>query len=264
MDNICISHICWKNILNDLSCEFEPGHIYGILGPNGSGKTSLLRAILKFNNIDSGSITLCGRNIDDISRRELSRLISLVPQNTSLDTDFSTYDVVMTGRNPHQNIWRTTSSVDKTIVADAMSFTNITHLSDRPFSQLSGGEAQRTCVSRSIAQTTRWIILDEPVASLDIKNQSDIISNLCRLHTQQKVSVIMVLHDINLAYSCCDRIKMLYDGKILYEGTTEETITSARLSKLYGINFRQLEDNVSKYFFPEHNFSINMEKYQKI
>lgn len=241
-------NLSWKpenakeEILSDINIRLEPGHVYGIIGPNGAGKSSLLRHILAFlQSKKKECMTIGGISVNDYSRKQLAKILSFVPQKTDIDTDFTAEEIVMTGRTPYQNRWNGESKEDKEAVKEAFELTGSSHLADKQFSNLSGGEAQKIIITRAVAQDTPWIILDEPIASLDIKNQIEIMQTLQQLNKEKKVSVLMVLHDINLAGIYCDRLIMLKKGKVLENAKTSICLTEKNLKKLYDIDFFKVE-----------------------
>ncbi len=156
--NLNIEKLCWKAedkekyILNNISGRFKEGGFYGILGPNGSGKTSLVRHILRFIDAKHGLICLDNKDIKDYSRKELACSISFVPQNVNIDVSFTVYDIVAMGRNPYMKRFQDLSQKDRDLINHAMEVTNCAYLKDKAFSYLSGGEAQRVLVARAIAR----------------------------------------------------------------------------------------------------------------
>lgn len=240
--NIVISSLTWQPapekapVLQEVTLELEPGNIYGIIGPNGAGKTSLLRHILGFLR-ERGAVTLGARAIEGYSAKELARELAFVPQRTDIDTDFTAKEVVMTGRNPYQKRFAGESAADRDAVAEALATTGSSHLAQQPFAQLSGGEAQKIIVARAIAQDTPWMLLDEPVASLDIRNQVEILENLKKQNQKTGLSVLMILHDVNLAAAYCHRLIMLKNGRVLRCGQTDGCLTRESLKELYDIEF---------------------------
>ena len=242
-------------VLDRIFLEFEPGFVYGIIGPNGSGKSSLLRHIMGFLPVTRGEVLWGGRKVSEYSRRQLAKITAYVPQETRLDTDFTAEEVVMTGRNPYQSRFGGADGEDRAWVERALNFTGSTHLADQPFRSLSGGEAQKVIIARAIAQNTPWIVLDEPVSGLDVKNETEILERLKALNRDEKRSILIVLHDINLAARCCDRIVMLKNGTVLFAGDAAQGFSCERLEQLYEIPFEQLEYRGQRHFFPVSAFS---------
>ena len=257
--DIVSNHLTWTPegidhpILKDITLTLEPGHIYGIIGPNGAGKSSFLRHVLAFLKTESKeSMKIGDVSAADYSRKKLARLLSFVPQKTDLETDFTAEEIVMTGRTPYQGRFLGTSLNDKEAVSRAFSLTKANRLKDKKFAILSGGEKQKIVIARAVAQTTPWMLLDEPIASLDIKNQIEIMQTLLELNRQEGVSVLMVLHDINLAGIYCDRLIMLKDGQVIAAGNTNECLCEENLKKLYDISFFHMDTKKGqRYYYAE-------------
>ena len=257
--DIVSNHLTWTPegmdhpILKDITLTLEPGHIYGIIGPNGAGKSSFLRHVLAFLKTESKeSMKIGDVPADDYPRKKLARLLSFVPQKTDIETDFTAEEIVMTGRTPYQGRFEGTSIGDKEAVYRAFSLTKADKLKDKKFAILSGGEKQKIVIARAVAQTTPWMLLDEPITSLDIKNQIEIMQTLSELNRQEGVSVLMVLHDINLAGIYCDRLIMLKDGQVIAAGNTNECLYEENLKKLYDISFFHMDTKKGqRYYYAE-------------
>lgn len=255
---INISELYWRPhpkepfILKDINCVLEQGNFYGIIGPNGSGKTTLVKNILRLMKADHGSIELNAINVHDYKRKDFAKSIGWVPQNTSLDSSFSVYDIVMMGRVPYQKRFADVSKEDDSIVLKAMKLTDCYSLREKEFSLLSGGEAQRVLAARAIAQDTSWLILDEPTSSLDVKHQIELMNSMVTLNQEKKRTILTVLHDINLASSYCSHIIMMKDGEIYSQGETEDVLTKENLRKVYKIHFDILINphTGKKYYVP--------------
>ena len=250
--DIVSNHLTWTPegmdhpILKDITLTLEPGHIYGIIGPNGAGKSSFLRHVLAFLKTESKeSMKIGDVSAADYSRKKLARLLSFVPQKTDLETDFTAEEIVMTGRTPYQGRFLGTSVNDKEAVSRAFSLTKANRLKDKKFAVLSGGEKQKIVIARSVAQTTPWMLLDEPIASLDIKNQIEIMQTLLELNRQEGVSVLMVLHDINLSARYADYIFAMYQGRLEAQGAPLKIITPGLIKKIYGLDCQIIPDPVS-------------------
>lgn len=262
------SHLTWapengkKPVLDDITVELEPGHIYGIIGPNGAGKSSFLKHVLAFLKTEGReSIKIGNIPAADYPRKKLARLLSFVPQKTDIDTDFTAKEIVMTGRTPYQGRFEGESESDKNAVERAFFLTGSDMLRDKKFCVLSGGEKQKIVIARAVAQTTPWMLLDEPIASLDIKNQIEIMQTLALLNRQEGLSVLIVLHDINLAGIYCDRLIMMKQGRILKQGETARCLTKENLKSLYDIDFFSLTDENGRTYYlasqPPSTASVN-------
>lgn len=221
-------------VVKDLSFRVSPGEMVGLIGPNGCGKTSIIKAVSRVISPHSGRILLDGRNLAAISRGELARLVGVVPQTPLLPETFTVFEVVLMGRNPHLRFLQYEGSRDLALTWWAMERTTTDSLAERRISELSGGERQRVVVARVLAQEPKAILLDEPTANLDISHQVgilDLIKNLC---LEKDLTVLVALHDLNLAAQYCDRLLLINKGRVHAEGTPWEVITPANIKEVYG------------------------------
>lgn len=242
-----------KGILNGINVKIEKGKFYGILGPNGSGKTSFIRHILRLLSVYKGEILVEDKDIDDYNRKELATILSFVPQNTNLDAAFTVYDIVMMGRAPHQGKFAGVTKEDREIVEEAMRFTKCDKFRNKSFLNLSGGEAQRVVTARAIAQQTPYLILDEPISHLDIRYQMELMQCLKKLNEERGTTIIAVLHDLNLAYSYCKEIFLMKDGKIFASGDRMDVLTRENLHEVYEMDFTIVKhpDTNENYYIPK-------------
>ncbi len=240
-------------ILKDISAVFHEGEFYGILGPNGAGKTSLARHILALLPHTAGTVTLDGKNMEDLSRKEIATEISFLPQSFAPDVNFTVYEVVEMGREPYRKPFAALTAEDRERVETALEVTNCKVLEDRPFSVLSGGERQRVMIARTVAQDTPWIVLDEPVSSLDIRHQTDLMQRMKRLNRDQGRTIVTILHDLNLAADYCTQLVLMKEGEIVTAGPVEEVLTPENLKATFDVDFRFLTIPERKfpYVFPE-------------
>jgi len=256
--NITTNELYWRPekgepfILENIESIFEKGYIYGIIGPNGSGKTSLIRNLLRFVDSSKGVVRIDEQDIRSIKRKKLARKLALVPQHTRMDASFTAYDIVMMGRTPYQKRFSDASREDEKFVLEAMRLTDCYQYREKEVSLLSGGEAQRVATARAIAQDTDWLILDEPTASLDVKHQVELMRSLIKLKKQKGKSIITILHDINIASEYCDKIIIMKEGQIHSQGSVESVLTCENLADVYGISFELLTnpENKTRYFIP--------------
>lgn len=223
-------------VLTSVDFNAAQGELIGVIGPNGSGKTTLLRAISRILRPKVGTILLDDRDILKMKDREFSRNFAVVPQDTAVNFDFSALDVVLMGRNPHLGRLELETDKDMSIAKRSMELTNCWHLSERPITELSGGERQLVIIARALTQEPRVLLLDEPTSHLDINYQIEIMELLKRLTTQEGLIVIAVIHDLNLAAQYCDRLALLHKGQIAAAGTQEEVLTAANIKKAFGAN----------------------------
>jgi len=225
-----------KPVLKDISMDVGDGEFLGLMGPNGSGKTTLLRCVTNYLHPAAGSISVDGQPLESLSPVDIARTFAVVPQVSATDFTFTAYDIVMMGRIPHiGSRLASASKADIAAVAKAMERTNTTQFADRQFSELSGGERQRVVVARAIAQEPRTLLLDEPTVYLDISGQIEIMDLIRTLNRSQGITVVAVLHDINLASRYCDRIALLSEGRLDAIGPPDAVLTPEAIQGVYGV-----------------------------
>jgi iron complex transport system ATP-binding protein len=232
LQNISIGYY-HGNVIDNLSFQVFPGELAGLIGPNGCGKTSIIRTISRVIPPRSGKIILGGKDITGISRLDLARLLGVAPQNPSYPDTFTVFEVVLLGRNPHLGLLRNESARDLAIAWQAMERTSITSLADRRMGELSGGEKQRVTIARVLAQEPQAVLLDEPTANLDINHQVEILDLIKSLCLEKGMVVLIALHDLNLAAQYCDRLFLVNNGSIYSEGTPQKVITAANIRDVY-------------------------------
>jgi iron complex transport system ATP-binding protein len=227
-----------KKILHGISARFESGKIHGIIGPNGSGKSTLLKNICRIWEPQSGSIVIDGRDYSEIPRKELSKLVTLVPQNTTIGFPISVFDIVSMGRNPYLGRFEALGKKDREIIERALQQTNISALKDRNINELSGGEGQLAVIARAIATEASLVLLDEPTSELDVKHTLEIINILYDFKGQGK-TILVSIHDLNLARKFCDTISILCRGELFYSGTPEGAFAEENIKKVFEVNVRE-------------------------
>jgi iron complex transport system ATP-binding protein len=221
-------------VVKNLTFQVMPGEMLGLIGPNGCGKSTIIKALSRIITPFSGKILLDGRNISQISRGDLARLLGVVPQIPLLPNAFTAFEVVLMGRNPHLGLLQYEGEKDMSITWRAMERTATQSLAERRIDELSGGEIQRLVVARVLAQEPKSILLDEPTANLDISHQVeilDLIKNLCR---KNNLTVVIALHDLNLASQYCDRLILINKGRVHAQGSPKEVINSRNIKQVYG------------------------------
>ena len=227
-------------VLRDVTLQIEPKEILGVVGPNGSGKTSLLKLLAKLAVPQTGDLTLFGRSLTGLSQEETAQTVAYVPQENAQLFPFTVAETVLMGRFPHRQRSRWSLGFgwedhdDCRAAAQAMKTMDIAHLAARLVTDLSGGERQRTMIARALAQMPRVLLLDEPTAFLDLQHQLDICSVLRRLRDERGLTVVIVSHDLNLASQYCDRIVMLKDGRAAAMGTPSEVMSVEKVREVYG------------------------------
>ncbi|ACL68782.1 ABC transporter ATP-binding protein [Halothermothrix orenii] len=234
-----------KAILKNVSLSIENKEFIGIIGPNGSGKSTLLKNLSKILSPESGLIYLNKRLLNDYSVKELSRILSVVPQDTSIQFNFTVYDLILMGRNPYMDNWGRVTREDKVIVEEVMELTDTSKLRDKKVRELSGGERQRVIIARALAQQPEILLLDEPTASLDINYQQEIFELLSHLNKTMNLTILLVSHDLNLTGQYCKRLILLKDGKIFAAGSPEEVLTPANIKKVYNTEVKVLNNPIS-------------------
>jgi iron complex transport system ATP-binding protein len=223
-----------KPVLQDINLKASPGELVGLIGPNGSGKSTIIKALSRIMHPYSGRILLDGKDITGIPRRELARLVGVVPQMPLLPSTFTAFEIVLMGRNPHLGLFQSESHRDWAIAWQAMGKTATDALASRRVHELSGGEIQCLLIARVLVQETRAILLDEPTANLDIGRQVEILDLIKKLCMESKLTVLAALHDLNLAAQYCDRLFLINEGRIHAEGTPSEVITDKNIKQVYG------------------------------
>ena len=220
-------------LIKDLSFELRPGDFMCVLGPNGSGKSTLLKLLTGFIKAASGSVKLGGEEAGSIKPERLARLAAYVASETSTPYDFSARETVLLGRTARAGFWRGYSSEDGAAAALALEETGITALADRSINTLSTGERQLVFIAQALAQEAKLLLLDEPTSHLDIGHEAQIMDLLKRLNRDKSLTIVMVLHDLNLASEYCSRIILLDRGGVFQDGTAEEILTYQNIESVY-------------------------------
>ncbi|XHH10187.1 MAG: ABC transporter ATP-binding protein [Candidatus Bathyarchaeia archaeon] len=231
-------------VLKDIELEVGLGEMLSIVGPNGSGKSTLLKCVNRLLKTSQNTIMIDNTDLHQLNVKELSKLMGYVPQSSQSTFPFTVYDVVMMGRKPY--IHWSISDRDSEIVVRMLEFLNISHLAMRHFNELSGGEQQKVIIARALAQQPKLMLLDEPTSSLDIKHQLEILCLLKSLSKSKERSIIVTMHDLNLASRFSDRMLMLKKGVIYAVGTPEEVLTEENIEAVYGIKAKVTSSIIGK------------------
>lgn len=221
-------------VLEGCSLDVSEGEILGVIGANGSGKTSLLKLMAGLLRPQKGQISLRGSDVAALSPLAMARLVALVPQESQVLFPFTVGELVLMGRFVHQKGWGWESGEDLRIARQAMRIMEVDHLATRTFQALSGGERHRTVIARALAQQTPILLLDEPTAFLDLKHQIEIFGILKELNRSRHVTVVLVSHDLNLASQHCDRLLLLHEGRPFKAGPPGKVLTVEHLRSVYG------------------------------
>jgi len=233
IEDLVAGYIPRKPILKGISFNVKEGHFVGIVGPNGCGKTTLLRTIIGLLVKEAGSIIIGNHRIENLSRRELARRIAFVPQLMEPVEGFTVEELVLLGRTPYFDRFSFENEDDYDAVQWAIKELGIEKLKDRSVTELSGGEFQRVAIARALAQEPRLLMLDEPVSHLDIRYQVKICKLLKKLRAHR--SIIATFHDLNLASRFCSRLILMKNGEIVAEGSPDEVVTPQNIWKAYRI-----------------------------
>ncbi|MDK8505149.1 ABC transporter ATP-binding protein [Corynebacterium accolens] len=231
-----------RTIIRDLSATFPAGKITTIVGPNGCGKSTLLRAMSGLLNLDTGTVSVDGQNISDMKRKDVARILGMLPQSPVAPEGLLVSDLVARGRHPHQAWFRQWSSTDEDAVFEALKQTGSADLASRTLDELSGGQRQRVWISMVLTQNTDILFLDEPTTYLDLATSVDILELVDSLRQELGRTVVMVLHDLNLAVRYSDYLVVMKDGQVIASGTPAEVITAELLQEAFDLRARVIED----------------------
>jgi iron complex transport system ATP-binding protein len=221
-------------VLSNLSLAIAPGEIVGVIGPNSSGKTTLIRLLTRVLEPAAGEIRLDGVPIGRLARTDLARRVAVVPQGILPQFPFTVGELVLMGRYPHDPGRYFESPRDRAAAREAMQATGVLELADMPLEHLSGGERQRAVIARAVAQEPRLLVLDEPTAHLDLRYQVEAAALLRRLNRERGVTILLVSHDLNLAAEVCDRLLLLNSGRAAAIGAAEAVLEEALLGSVFG------------------------------
>lgn|SRR5699024_8791099 len=224
-----------KTILKQVTFDIHKGDFFGLIGPNGSGKSTLLKTIASLQEAQDGTVKIHNLSQTTFSNKELAKQISYVPQETVVGFDFKAIDIVRMGRHVYSSLFKSDTKEDEAIVHWALEQTGTLHLKEQSIQSLSGGQGQLIMIAKALAQDTPIILLDEPISALDVYYQLKVLTMLQSLCEQGK-TIIIVLHDLNLASRFCNKLLLLNDGSVQKIGIPEEVLTEALLNEIYHIN----------------------------
>jgi len=243
--SICVNNLCFsyhkENLLNDISFSVKEGEFVGILGPNGSGKSTLIKNMLGILQANSGEIEIFGKNIKQYDIKALSKLIGFVPQSSSLHMPLLVQDVLLMGR--YTSLAHTFSSYQKEdidAVREVARSVEVEQFLTRNVLSLSGGEFQRVLLARALLKKPRILLLDEPTSALDMNYAIELLSLCEKLLKEQQITIVAILHDLNLACMFCHMVMLLKEGKLRYKGLTRELFTPIILKEIYGLECKVL------------------------
>ncbi len=242
VDNLDFKYVSEK-ILENINIEIKKGEFVGIIGPNASGKTTLLKNISKILKPCKGVILI--ENRSDYKIKELARKLAVVSDDIPPEFNFTVFETVLMGRTPHLKRFETEKEEDIAIAKRSMVLTNTSHLADKSVTELSSGEKQRVFIAQALTQQPKIILLDEPTSHLDINQRIEIFDLIHKLNREEQITVITILHDLNLASQYCNRLILLNKGKIFCSGLVNEVLTTKNIEKVYNINVNIKKDEFS-------------------
>ncbi|MFJ9340515.1 ABC transporter ATP-binding protein [Streptomyces sp. NPDC101733] len=232
-----------RTVIEELDVAIPQGVVTTIIGPNGCGKSTLLRTLSRLLKPTSGSVVLDGEDIVRLKTRDVAKKLGLLPQSPVAPEGLTVADLVARGRHPHQSWLRQWSSDDASVVERALAMTGVSDLADRPVDTLSGGQRQRVWISMTLAQGTDLLLLDEPTTYLDLAHAIDVLDLVDDLHESGR-TVVMVLHDLNLAARYSDNLIVMKAGAVLAQGHPRDVVTAELLDEAFGLRAVVIDDPV--------------------
>lgn len=233
-----------KVILNNVSLRIPAGKISVLIGANGCGKSTLLRVLAGFLIPTAGQVKLDGKQLKKYSPKQVAQILAVLPQQSSTPVGLKVIDLISQGRFPHHSLFSRFSKQDESAVLEAMEMVGITELANRDVSELSGGQKQRVWIALALAQQTDIIFLDEPTTFLDMAYQVEILDLLADLNKRFGKTIVVILHDINLAARYADRLFALKDGVLIKEGAPRTVVKKDLIKEVFGLNSMIVEDPV--------------------
>ena len=234
-----------RPVIENLALQIPPGEVTVIVGANGCGKSTLLRALARVLRPQAGTVLLDGGDIRAAHTKDVARRVALLPQSPIAPDGISVADLVARGRHPHQGLFSRWSAEDDAVVAHALEATGVAGLAARAVDELSGGQRQRVWIALALAQNTDILLLDEPTTFLDLTHQIDVLDLLRDLNHDDGRTIVMVLHDINLAARYADHIIALKDGRVVSCGAPRAVITEETVAEVFGLACRVIDDPVT-------------------
>lgn len=235
-----------EETLKGVSFEVKHGEILGVVGPNGSGKTTLIKCLNGLVKPDEGKISVQKRNLSELSRREVARTVSYVPQSETPTFSSTVFDAVLTGRSPHSS-WRPTEE-DLMAVSTTLTELGLGDLATRDVRELSGGQLRKVLIARAFAQDPNLLLLDEPMASLDLRHQLEVLNSVRNWSTEER-SALVTFHDLNMAGKYCDKLIVLKDGEVFARGGSE-VLTPETIEPVYGVEVEVNENRRTRWIEP--------------
>lgn len=251
IEELCFSYDKKRDVLKDINILIKEGEIVSLLGPNGSGKTTLLKCINSILIPTKGNIYFNGDNILKMKRNIIAKNIAYVPQEHKNSFPYKVLDVVLLGRTPYIGLFSQPKKEDIEKCRNVLKFLGIEHLSERIYTQLSGGEKKLCLIARALTTEAKVLLLDEPTAHLDIRYETEVLNCIKELTTEKKLTVVMTLHNPNLALLISDKIILLKEGEIIAEGVPEDIITEENIKNVYSCDVSFFKQDERTYIFPK-------------
>ena len=242
-----------KEVLKELSLDIDENKLTGIIGPNGCGKSTLAKNIIKYINGKFEYFKIMDIDIRQLSHKKIAQLISYIPQKSTIISNISVFDYVLLGRFPLlKNSWDNYTKKDYEIVENNINLLNIKELRDRNIETLSGGELQKALLARALAQEAKILLLDEPTSALDLNNAVEFMKILKNISMKKEISVIIIIHDLNLASLFCDSLIILKDGRFIEKGSPKEVINEENIKSVYNLDCKVCyNENDKPYIIPK-------------
>ena len=242
-----------KEVLKELSLNIDENKLTGIIGPNGCGKSTLAKNIIRYINGKFEYFKIMDIDIRQLSHKKIAQLISYIPQKSTIISNISVFDYVLLGRFPLlKNSWDNYSEKDYEIVENNINLLNIKELRNRNVETLSGGELQKALLARALAQEAKILLLDEPTSALDLNNAVEFMKILKNISIKKEMSVIIIIHDLNLASLFCDSLIILKDGKFIEKGSPKEVINEKNIKSIYNLDCKVCyNENDKPYIIPK-------------
>lgn len=245
-----------KTIIRNVSFAVKPGEVVGLIGANGAGKSTAIRAALNLVKLQAGKINVGGVDTASLSLRERAKLMSYVPQGTPVHWPLVAERLVALGRTPHLGPWDEISADDQKIIRDAMTKTDTWHLKDRIATTLSGGEVARLMLARTIAVGAPFMLADEPTAALDPYHRLQVM-DIMRAHAASGTGILIVLHDLSFAQNYCDRLVLMHEGSVLDQGPARDVLNDDNLLKAFQVRVSRWSENGTEYLMPSSSVTDN-------
>ncbi|AIZ80333.1 ATP-binding cassette domain-containing protein [Actinobacillus equuli subsp. equuli] len=235
-----------RTLLHSVSLQFEQGKVYGLIGHNGSGKSTLIKLLAKQNTLSGGRILFNQQELSRWSSRDFAKQVAYLPQHLPQATNLTARELIAMGRYAWNGLFGSNKQKDHEAIERALALTHTEQFAEQLVDTLSGGERSRIWLAMLLAQQSKFLLLDEPLAALDIAHQVEVMELVKKLAHELNLGVIIVIHDINLAARYCDQLVALHSGKLLAQGDAFEIVNSPKLKQIYGIDLNVIEHPETK------------------